>query len=129
MIIAVDFDGVLCKDEFPDIGSPNYEVINLVHQLIDQGHEVILWTSRFDRLLDEAVEWCKLHGLQFTGVNCNAPSNLKKYGTDPRKIFADVYIDDRDCQCYNLGKDTTMGQSSIIDELRKGVELWKTKVN
>lgn len=98
MIIAVDFDGILCKNEFPSIGSPNYEMISMVRQLIDAGHEVVLWTSRTDNELLAAMEWCEDRGLHFTSVNENTPSNVQKYkdkypnGT--RKVYADVYIDD-----------------------------------
>lgn len=100
MIIAVDFDGILTHNDakFPKIGSPNWPVINFVKYLIAEGHEVVLWTSRVDRPLENAVRWCAEHGLQFAAVNENAPSNIKKYqklypnGT--RKVYADVYIDD-----------------------------------
>lgn len=94
MIIAVDFDGILCKNAFPEIGEPNYEIVSLVRQLIDKGHKVILWTSRVDDKLVDAVKWCHSYGLHFCGVNENEPDNLAEFGTDPRKIFADVYIDD-----------------------------------
>lgn len=100
MIIAVDFDGILTHDDakFPKIGSPNWPMINFVKSVIAEGHEVVLWTSRVDRPLESAVRWCAEHGLQFTAVNENAPSNIKKYqrlypnGT--RKVYADIYIDD-----------------------------------
>lgn len=100
MIIATDFDGILCKNEFPNIGSPNYEVISMIRQLMDAGHEVVLWTSRTDNELLAAVEWCEDYGLHFTSVNENTPSNMQKYrdkypnGT--RKVYADLYIDDHD---------------------------------
>jgi hypothetical protein len=103
MIIAVDFDGVLCKDKFPEIGEPNYEVISLVRQLIDKKHEVILWTARVEKELDSAIEWCEDRGLHFTAINDNAPSNKEKYAdvyqTKPRKIYADVYVDDHNLEC------------------------------
>lgn len=97
MIIAIDFDGVLVKDDFPNIGEPDWEMVSAVWKLGFTDHELILWTSRVDERLEEAVQWCMNHNLKFAGVNVNAPSNLKKYGTDPRKAFADVYIDDRAC--------------------------------
>jgi hypothetical protein len=94
VIIAVDFDGILCEDAFPEIGKPKYPVISAVRQLIDAGHEVILWTSRVDERLKDAVKWCSDYGLYFCAVNGNAPTNVLKYSTDPRKVYADVYIDD-----------------------------------
>ena len=45
--------------------------------------------------MDEAVQWCNKYNLNFTCVNANTASNLAEYGTDPRKVYADVYIDDR----------------------------------
>lgn len=102
MIVAVDFDGVLCRDEFPEIGAPNYNMISLVLEIIDAGHEVVLWTSRADDRLVEAVRWCEDRGLRFCAVNDNAPSNRARYeGLYPngtRKVYADVYMDDKDAQ-------------------------------
>ena len=43
--------------------------------------------------LQEAVEWCRQHGLEFDAVNENLPETVEWYGTDCRKVFADVYID------------------------------------
>lgn len=102
MIIAVDFDGILCEDRFPEIGKPNHEMIGLIRQAIDEGHEVVLWTCRTDQPLVEAVAWCRERGLHFCAVNDNAPSNKIKYkdiypnGT--RKVYADVYIDDHNVE-------------------------------
>ena len=94
MIVAVDFDGILCRSEFPEIGAPNYNMISLVRQMQDAGVETILWTSRVDDKLAEAVRWCEDRGLHFTSVNGGAPSNLEEFDTDPRKIMAHIYIDD-----------------------------------
>lgn len=100
MIIAVDFDGVLFENRFPEIGGANYEVISFVRQLMDQGNEVILWTSRAGERLREAVDACEDYGLHFCAVNSNAPSNLAQYSAeypDPSpKVYADLYLDDRD---------------------------------
>lgn len=108
MIIAVDFDGVLCENEWPDIGSPNYEVISLIRQLIDKEHEVILWTSRNGDELEHAIQWCHDYGLHFCSVNRPAPSNEKeyadKYDIPSRKIYADVYIDDNSIEYYVFNK-------------------------
>ena len=124
MIIAVDFDGILCENEFPAIGRPRYENIMLVRELIDAGHEVILWTSRADNELNEAVTWCNDYGLRFAAVNENAPSNIEaykdKYPNGTRKVYADVYIDD-----HNLEYDRI--DSEMI--LRKGVKKWWKKVS
>ena len=95
MIIAVDFDGVIVEDKFPDIGEPDTRLVDLLNRAHNQGHSVILWTSRVDDKLEAAVETCKRIGLSLTAVNNGDPSNLSQYGTNPRKIYADMYLDDR----------------------------------
>lgn len=109
MIIAVDFDGVLCENRFPEIGPPQYEVISLIRQLIDVGHEVVLWTTRNGDELSAAVEWCADRGLHFCNINGPAPSNeaeyRDKYPTQSRKIYADVYIDDHNVEYVSAGRD------------------------
>lgn len=121
MIIAVDFDGILCKNSFPHIGEPNYNVISLIRQLIDKGHEVVLWTVRNGKELENAVAWCNDYGLHFCAVNDQAPSNKAeyagKYETESRKVYADYYIDD-----HNLEYD---GISDVEDILEGGLEKWQ----
>jgi hypothetical protein len=95
VIIAIDFDGTLVEDRFPEIGEPIWPVVDAVWRLGFTDHELILWTSRVDKRLEEAVQWCKEHDLKFTSINAGTPGNISQYGTDPRKVFADVYIDDR----------------------------------
>ena len=98
MIIAVDFDGVLCEDRFPEIGRPYEDAVRFVREMASEGHELILWTSRTEGRLDEALEWCGDRGIEFCAVNGNAPSNLARYSgeySDPSpKVYADVYLED-----------------------------------
>lgn len=96
-IIAVDFDGTLCSDCYPEIGLPNLPLIYLLKQLQVQGKKIILWTCRCEERLEEAVRWCEMFGLQFDAVNANVPETLERYGMESRKISADVYIDDKAC--------------------------------
>ena len=94
-IYAVDFDGTLCSDRWPQIGEPNNNLIDfLIHQQ-KMGEKVILWTCRSSDLLEKAVKWCKRRGLIFDAVNDNLPGLVAAYGNNSRKVFADVYIDDK----------------------------------
>lgn len=95
MIIAVDFDGVLCEKKFPAIGAPNRKLIAHLVNLRINGAKIILWTCRNGSLLDDAVLWCNKQGLSFDAVNENLQENIEQYGGDTRKIFAHVYIDDQ----------------------------------
>ena len=94
-VIAVDFDGTLCKNRWPAIGEAN---LALIHWLIERrkaGDKLILWTCRCDRMLERAVVWCEALGLEFDAVNENLAENVEKYGNDCRKVFADIYLDDK----------------------------------
>lgn len=96
-IIAVDFDGTLCKDSYPQIGEPNTELIYRLKQMQQEGCKLILWTCRCGERLEEAVRWCGNFQIQFDAVNENVEETIQKYGTDSRKIHADIYIDDKSC--------------------------------
>lgn len=95
VIYAVDFDGTLCESVFPGIGPPNKALIQHLVKRRNQGNKIILWTCRCGKRLKEAVEWCGKYGLEFDAVNENLPEIIERYGNDCRKIFADVYIDDK----------------------------------
>ena len=100
--VAVDFDGTLCADAFPEAGAPNRAVIAYVKKLAADGSKIILYTSRENgtrKLLDEAVAFCKAQGISLYAVNENpgnphAAKNGLKH-SDGRKVFADLYIDDK----------------------------------
>lgn len=67
-IIAVDFDGTLCENKWPEIGMPNEELIEYLKKRQANGEKLILWTSRNEEQTKEAVEWCKKYGLIFDAV-------------------------------------------------------------
>ena len=132
MIIAVDFDGVLCEDRFPEIGRPNYDMIATVREALDCGIEVVLWTCRADAELEKAVAWCRSSGLEFSSVNENAPSNVAKYkamypnGT--RKVYADYYVDDHSLffQRYNhIGRDYGKALAAMNKQLKEVIKYGK----
>ena len=94
-IIAVAFDGCICKNAFPNIGEPNFEVIDDLKRCQQEGTAVILWTCREDQYLKDAVDFCEVYGLVFDAVNDNLPEINEAFGTNSRKVFANEYWDDR----------------------------------
>ena len=95
MVYAVDFDGTLCEDAFPEIGAPRFAVIEFVKTARAAGDKVILWTCRVDDRLEAALAWCAKQGLVFDAVNDNLPELVEKYNSNCRKVCADRYIDDK----------------------------------
>lgn len=94
-IIAVDFDGTLCENKYPEIGEPNQYVIDELKKRQKNGDALILWTCRTGNRLSDAVEWCRVQGLVFDRVNENLPEIIEAFGEDSRKITATEYWDDR----------------------------------
>lgn len=97
MKIAVDFDGTIVEHRYPAIGEEFLFAIETLKELQRQQHQIILWTYRAGKELEEAVEYCRKRGLEFYAVNKNYPEEIED-GSQSRKINADLYIDDR-----NLG--------------------------
>lgn len=94
-IIAVDFDGTLVTNAWPDIGEPILPVINYVKCCQQNGARLILWTNRSGAPLEEAVRWCEENCIVLSAVNENLPEIIEAFGGDCRKIFAHEYLDDR----------------------------------
>lgn len=108
-IIAVDFDGTLCENAWPEIGEPIEPILKYVKYQQFAGAKVVLWTCRVGEKLDAAVAWCREHGIIFDAVNENLPEIVRAFGGDCRKIYADEYIDDK-----NVLPDALMNQKKRI---------------
>lgn len=93
--IAVDFDGCLCCNAYPEIGHPNWDVIVAAKREQDAGAGLILWTCREGEMLKAAIEAAGRWGLTFDAVNDNLPDWVADWGSNPRKIGATEYWDDR----------------------------------
>ncbi|HRW62479.1 MAG TPA: hypothetical protein P5132_03275 [Bacteroidales bacterium] len=94
MKIAVDFDGTIVEHEYPKIGKTKLFAFETLKELQNQGHQLILWTYRAGKELDEAVEFCRKNGIEFYAVNKNYPEEVFDDSIS-RKINADIYIDDK----------------------------------
>jgi hypothetical protein len=99
--IAVDADGTLFTDAFPEIGEPNFPLIDWLIAQRKRGAKLILWTCRGQyngrNVLSEAITWCKEFGLSFDAVNEDTDEvKASEFGRGKsRKIYADIFIDDR----------------------------------
>lgn len=95
MIIAVDFDGTLHNGEYPGIGTPATDAVTVMQKLRNDGHYIIIWTCREGNLLTEAINWLLSNNIPFNRVNDHEPENKAKYGGNTRKVYAHLYVDDK----------------------------------
>ena len=94
MRIAVDFDGTIVEHQFPRIGRPIENAIEVLKKLNAAGHTLIMWTYRHGETLEDAVQYCKSNGVEFYAINASEPNEAWEDGKS-RLIDADVFIDDR----------------------------------
>jgi len=126
LTIAVDFDGTIVENKYPQIGKPMMFAIESLKKLQEEGHLLILWTYRSGKELDNAVEFCKKNGINFYAVNKSYPEEIFDE-SQSRKIQADIFIDDRNIgglvgwgEIYQtLGKEATYQSKKLKNKKQK----------
>jgi len=92
--LAIDFDGTIVQNAYPDIGKPLIFAFDTLKKLQEEGYLLILWTYRSGRKLEEAIDFCRSNGIEFYAVNRSYPEEVMSESIS-RKINADLFIDDR----------------------------------
>lgn len=101
MRIAVDFDGTIVENCFPEIGEERPFAVDVLRKLREEEHHVlILWTVRNGAYLEDALRWCEERGLVFDAVNSHCFEDGEAFSAVEysQKVNAHLFIDDR-----NLG--------------------------
>lgn len=97
MIIAIDFDGTIVEHRFPKVGPVVPHAIEWMRKFQSLGAFLILYTMRSDGRSDgshplrDAVEFCRVNGVEFWAVNENPDQHT---WTGSPKVYAHAYIDD-----------------------------------
>ena len=117
-IIAVNFDYTLSIGaKFTNVGTPNRDLFHYLINQQRQGNAIILWTCRTGKPLEDAIAFCKNYGLEFDYVNENHPNIINSFGNNPRKIFANLYIDNSSAGPFDFTFDepiTTARKPTIV---------------
>jgi len=97
LIFAIDFDGTIVTNKFPEIGELMPNAKKVINALYSAGHTILVWTCRsFDEHTDASIydvaRFLAKEQIKVNGINVNAPSVV--FNPFP-KIYADIYIDDR----------------------------------
>jgi len=120
MYIAVDFDNTICFEKYPGIGDPIPFALETLRDYVKDGHKLILYTLRSGKPLLDAVSFLKENGVELYAVNNNLSQN---HWTASRKVFAHVYIDDR-----NYGTPLTYHtgfSKPVVDWSKIHLERWE----
>lgn len=95
MILAIDFDGTICRSTFPVIDGMQPNAKDVINKLHSEGHYIIIWTCRTGVNLLNAINWLLDNDIKFHRVNDHNPENMAKYGDGGNKVYAHCYIDDK----------------------------------
>jgi len=90
--LAIDFDGTLVENEFPNIGAPCEGAVEFLKEMTDLGWKLILETLRTDDDLQRAVLYCNQNNIDLWGINENPDQSD---WNDAKKVHATLKIDDR----------------------------------
>jgi hypothetical protein len=110
-LIAVDFDDTICfgineDDPSKDAYTFDMNAIRILKNFQKRGGSVILWTCRSGDSLARAVN--ELAGIGFYPdyVNYDHKSTIVKWGDNGRKVYADLYIDEKNSIDRKVDWDT-----------------------
>lgn len=103
--IAVDFDGTIVEDRYPEIGPLIPDARRVLRHYKALGGQIILWTCRTGSDLADACLFLAQHGIHVDAINSHIPERLEEFvrlyphipahDVECRKVPADMYIDDR----------------------------------
>lgn len=96
LFIGIDFDGTVVYHEYPDVGFQCPGAVETLKELIAAGHQLILFTMRDGKYLQDAVDFFTEHKIKLFGVNIN-PTQVA--WTDSPKAYCHIYIDDAALGC------------------------------
>lgn len=99
LIIALDFDNTITIGfgRFPAIYKLRPKARDVINTWFDKGHNIIINTCRSDasNAAQKCIDFLAQNGVKYTRINSNLPETIEHYGTDTRKISAELYFDDR----------------------------------
>jgi hypothetical protein len=96
-ILAIDFDGTIVEDRYPEIGPLRPGAKEVINRLWASGrYKIIIWTCRTGAPAIDAECFLQRGSFFYDLFNESCPQNVAEYGgADTRKIYADMYIDDK----------------------------------
>ncbi len=88
--VAIDFDGTVVTEQYPDVGK-DIGAVPWLQAANQAGADLILLTMRDGPQLDAAVAWFETRSIRLFDVNAN--TEQAKW-TKSRKVYANIYVDD-----------------------------------
>lgn len=90
MDIVIDADGTCWTHDYPRMGK-DIGAIPVLKKLIENGHNLILFTMRDKKELRDAVDWFTVNGILLYGIQVNPTQG---HWTTSPKALGELIIDD-----------------------------------
>lgn len=106
MKIIIDLDGVICSEEKTferSLSKPLPNASNIINQLYDNGHDIIIYTGRSWSEEKMTKNWLSIN-------------NIKYHSLIMGKIIGDVWIDDRAIHFENWDKISCLLNDNIKND-------------
>jgi hypothetical protein len=91
VVIALDFDGTVTANNYPELGEPLPNCISVLKQLSKIGN-LVVWTCRDKFYEKDIIAWFAKHDIAIAGVNSNP---FRQFKSDSPKMYYDLLIDDK----------------------------------
>lgn len=119
--VAFDFDGTIVEDSFPNITKLRPYAKEVINKFSAMGGRVLIHTCRTGELEQDVIDFLEKEGIHYDTINANHPEMQAMYGNDPRKLGADLYIDDKG---YKVNKIDWLEIADVL-----GVDIEKESKN
>ena len=126
LVIAIDFDGTIATQSFPEVGRLIHGADTVIRKLHKQGHRILINTCRSGKMEGLAQDFLDKHEIPYELINSNLPELITLYKQDCRKMSADVYIDDKNLYGLPSWDEIYIMLQELHDELLEKKKLEET---
>lgn len=95
LTLAIDFDGTIVENAYPEIGNLKPNVVEVMNRLRDEGYRIVINTCRTGQHELNARICLNDNNIPFHYLNENTLESRLEFTEESRKLSADIYIDDR----------------------------------
>jgi hypothetical protein len=101
--IAIDFDDTIATDGYPEIGELKLFADVVIRKIKEHGGQIAIWTCREGEDEIKVKKFLEEHNIPWDVFNEPFPDIVEQFNGSGRKIFADVYIDDKGIHTVGKG--------------------------
>jgi hypothetical protein len=116
--IIIDFDGTIATLNYPNLGNVKNHAVRVIQRIKDNGGKIAIWTCRCDDDERKVKEFLDKHEIPYDKFNEPFDEMNIMFGGNPRKIYGDVYIDDKELHAQmNGGIDWLQIEEFLFEEV------------